>query len=194
VFWAGSHTGVYAAQHTSVHFCGLAVGGSVIGTPTDGNALTNPTRLQKVYDCNAKVVTVLVGANDLVSWNPAWTTDAWLERLWGYIGTLKAKGYKVAVGTILPQYQPTNSVANYTADFNARRKVVNSAIKAAVGTKIDAVIDFAADPVMGPDAAAQNKDLYYDGIHPTDSCGVGCGGQGKMYAIYAPVVDKLLSQ
>lgn len=191
----GNHTAMFALCRTAtVTHCGLAVGGSVLGSPTDANGLTNPTRLAKVDDCAPNLVTVLIGANDLVSWNPAWTADTWLARLWGYVATLKAKGYKVAVGTILPQYQPNSPVANYTAEFNARRKVVNTAIKAAVGSKIDAVIDFAADPVIGPDAAAQDKALYYDGIHPTDGCGLGCGGQGRLAAVYAPVVDKLLTQ
>ena len=63
-----------------------------------------------------------------------------------------------------------------------------------MGVHIDAVIDFAADPVMGPDSAAQDKTLYHDGLHPTDGCGMGCGGQGKLAAIYTPVVDRLLAQ
>src|SRR4029079_6596248 len=122
--------------------CGLAVGGSVIGNPTDGNALTNPTRLAAIDTCKPKVVTVLIGANDLISWNPAWTAQSWLNRLWGYTDALRAKGYKVAVGTILPQYQPTSPVADYAAQFNSRRRLeVNPAIRAAVGTHIDAVID-----------------------------------------------------
>ena len=64
----------------------------------------------------------------------------------------------------------------------------------AVGTKIDAVIDFAADPVMGPDQAACDQTLYLpDGIHPTYGAAGGVGGQGKLELIYAPVVDRLLS-
>ena len=193
VTWGGNHTGMYAAAHQDIKHCGLAVGGSVLGRVTDGpTALVDPTRLQKVYDCNPKVVTVFIGANDLFRGNLSFTTDMWLDRLWGYTATLKAKGYKVAVATVLPRYLASNP--DFSAEFNRRRPAANAAIRAAVGTKIDAVIDFAADPVMGPDAAAQDKALYQDGLHPTDACGVGCGGQGKLYAVYAPVVDRLINQ
>jgi hypothetical protein len=50
------------------------------------------------------------------------------------------------------------------------------------------VIDFAANPTIGPDAAAQNKALYPDGLHPSDAA------QSTMATIYGPVVDKLLAQ
>ena len=55
-----------------------------------------------------------------------------------------------------------------------------------------AVIDFAADPVMGPDTAPLDKTLYKDGLHPTDGGANGAGGQGKLALIYARAVDALL--
>jgi hypothetical protein len=74
---------------------------------------------------------------------------------------------------------------------NTNRAAFNKIIRAAVGTKIDAVYDFAADPVMGPDAAACDTTLYKDGLHPTDF-GPG-SGQSRLELIYAPVVDALLA-
>ncbi|NUT00783.1 MAG: DUF1996 domain-containing protein [Sphingomonas sp.] len=185
VTWGGNHTGMYAAAHPDVKHCGLAVGGSGI----DGLN----QRVPNVVACNPKVLTVLIGANDMYSWNPAVTTQMWLDKLWIYTDAMRARGYKVAVGTILPQYNASN--AAYTAEFNRRRRdEANPGIRAAVGKHIDAVIDFAADPVMGPDSAAQDRSLYSDGLHPTDGCGMGCGGQGKMLSVYTPVVDRLLAQ
>jgi lysophospholipase L1-like esterase len=160
------------------------VGGSSVGQVA--------ARASKVVTCNPEVLTVLIGANDLYNWNPAVTTQHWLNKLWAYTDSMRAKGFKVAVGTILPRYMASNP--SWSATFNQRRAQANSAIRGAVGVHIDAVIDFAADPVMGPDAAAQDKTLYYDGLHPTDACGMGCGGQGKLAVIYTPVVDRLLAQ
>jgi hypothetical protein len=161
------------------------VGGSSIGQVA--------ARASGVVACNPKVLTILIGANDMYNWNPAVTTQHWLNKLWAYTDSMRAKGYKVAVGTILPQYSASRP--SFSTEFNRRRNLeANPAIRAAVGVHIDAVIDFAADPVMGPDSAAQNKQLYHDGLHPTSGCGMGCGGQGKLAVIYTPVVDRLLAQ
>jgi hypothetical protein len=167
-----------------VSVCGLAVSGSGL------SALTN--RLPKVDQCNGEVITVLIGANDLNNWQR--TAAQWLTQLWTYTDALRAKGYKVAVGTVLPRCGSPDG-ATFDTEHNRRRNTVaNPGIRAAVGTHIDAVIDYAADPVMGPDSAPCNRALYYDGLHPTDGCGLGCGGQGKLAAVYAPVIDRLLSQ
>jgi hypothetical protein len=133
------------------------------------------------------VVTVLIGANDLAS---ATSVREWLGSLYAYTDPLRAAGIKVAVGTILPQFHSGNH--SYTQTFNSRRSEANQELRAAVGTRIDAVIDYAADPRMGPDGAAMDKGLYQDGVHPTDACGLDCGGQGRLAAIYAPTVDNLL--
>jgi hypothetical protein len=129
----------------------------------------------------------LVGAHGLAE---RAGTEYFLRKLFAYTDEMRAHGVKVAVATILPEYHPENP--QYDAIFSRRRADANAAIRAAVGTHIDAVIDFAADPVMGPDSAARDTRLYRDGTHPTDGCGVGCGGQGKLAVIYTPVVDKLL--
>jgi hypothetical protein len=72
-----------------------------------------------------------------------------------------------------------------------RRVDVNAAIRAAVGSRIDAVADYAADPVMGPDSAACNLALYKDGVHPTDN-ETPDDGQAKLEVIYQRAVDSLL--
>jgi lysophospholipase L1-like esterase len=160
-----------------VTVCGLAVGGS------DIEAVTR--RVSGVTNCNGEVVTLLIGANDLYNGQLSVTWQMWLAKVWAYTDSLRAQGYKVAMGTILPQN--INGIA-YMTEFNRRRPLANAAIRAAVGTHIDAVIDFAADPTIGPDAAAQNKALYPDGLHPSASA------QATMATVYGPVVDQLLAK
>jgi len=178
VTWAGNYTGIYAKSHPKVRHCGLASGGGID---------TIAARTDKVLACHPAVLTILVGAHGLAE---RAGTNYFLRKLFAYSDGLRAQGIKVAVATILPEYHPENPP--YDAIFSKRRAEANAAIRAAVGTHIDAVIDFAADPVMGPDVAARDVSLYRDGTHPTDGCGVGCGGQGKLAAIYSPVVDRLL--
>jgi hypothetical protein len=178
VSWGGNYTGIYANNRPMVRHCALASGGGI-------DAIA--ARSDKVLACNPRVLTVLVGAHGLAE---RAGTNYFLRKLFAYSDELRARGIKVAVATILPEYHPENPA--YDAIFSKRRTDANAAIRAAVGTHIDAVIDFAADPVMGPDSAARDVKLYRDGTHPTDGCGVGCGGQGKLAAIYAPVVDRLL--
>jgi len=43
--------------------------------------------------------------------------------------------------------------------------------------------DFAADPQMGPDSAALNPRLYYDGTHPT------AAGQIRLEPIIRPILN-----
>jgi len=178
VSWGGNYTGIYARSRPTIRHCALATGGGI-------DAIA--ARADKVLICNPKVLTVLVGAHGLAERTG---TDYFLHQLFAYSDDLRAHGIKVAVATILPEYHPENPP--FDVIFSKRRAEANAAIRAAVGTHIDAVIDFAADPVMGPDAAAKNVSLYRDGTHPTDGCGIGCGGQGKLAAIYTPVVDRLL--
>lgn len=178
VTWGGNYTGIYARSRPKVRHCGLASGGGID---------TIAARADKVVACNPAVLTILVGAHGLAE---RAGTEYFLRKLFAYSDAMRARGIKVAVATILPEYHPENP--QYDAIFSRRRADANEAIRAAVGSHIDAVIDFAADPVMGPDAAAKDVKLYRDGTHPTDGCGLGCGGQGRLAAIYSPVVDKLL--
>ncbi|MFD1787008.1 GDSL-type esterase/lipase family protein [Sphingomonas floccifaciens] len=136
-----------------------------------------------------RYVTVLIGANDLTGYPSA---DAWLNALWTYVAKWKATGAKVAVGTVLPQCLTQNPTV--TAEHAARRTIVNAAIRAAVGGKIDGVIDFAADPVMGPDSAACDRSLYGDGLHPTDGTAGDANGQGKLSLVYTAAVETLITR
>jgi lysophospholipase L1-like esterase len=188
--WAGSYTGIYAAARPSVEYHGAAVGGSGISNPSTGNGLMQ--RLPAVLARQPAVLTILIGANDLTNTSQYPTPEDWLNALWDYVARVKATGAKVAIGTVLPVYFENSPFV--TNLHNGRRHIVNAAIRSAVGSKIDAVIDFAADPVIGPDVAARDKKLFSDGIHPTDpSLGAG-SGQERMFIVYAPVLNKLIAK
>ena len=165
---------LFIASRPSVTPCYLAVGGS--------NIITMTGRIGGVRTCNGEVVTVLIGANDTLNYPSA---QAWANALWAYTDKLRAEGYKVAVGTVLPRIAgaPTNQ-----APFNARRVEQNKLIRAALGTHIDAVIDYAADPRIGDDADALDQTLFPDGLHPSAK------GHAIMAEIYGPVVDRLLAR
>ena len=180
ITYPGDYTGMYAETHPWVEHHGLAVGGS--GIPNVA------ARANQVRALSPKVLTVLIGANDALT---PFSAKAFVKDLFAYTDPMRAAGIKVAVGTILPEHLELPNNPNYTARFNKRRGEINAMLRRAVGSRIDAVIDFAADPVIGPDAAALDKRLFQDGVHPT-TCGPGCGGQGRMAEIYAPVVDSLL--
>lgn len=187
VFWPGSYTGIYARTHPTVEYRGTAVGGAGIDNPGNGNGLIQ--RLAADLALHPAVVTVLIGANDL---GGAESVDSWLASLWSYSAAVKATGAKVVICTVLPIYIPSNPT--YTTIHNSRRVIANAAIRAAVGTRIDAVVDFAADPVMGPDGAARDNSLYIDGVHPTDATVAVMDGQTRLAAIYAPVLDNVLAR
>lgn len=173
VFAPGMHTGMYAAAHPELTFYGKAVGGSSIPSLVsrrDADLALRPTH-----------ITVLIGANDLNVSDPS----LWLASLWSYIQSMRASGAKVAVGTVLPICVASNPT--HTVNFNLARKVANAAIRAARGSQIDEVIDFAADPVIGEDADACNTVLYSDGVHPATA------GQQQMYSIYGQAVGALIT-
>jgi lysophospholipase L1-like esterase len=179
VFGAGMYTGLFATSRPAVTPCYLAVSGSGINTGTGGGVVA---RTSGVTTCNGEVVTLFIGANDLAF---AASTQEWLDAVFAYTQALRAQGYKVAVGTVLPRIisgDPTK-----TALHNSRRAVANAAIRAAVGVKIDAVFDFAANTTIGDDADASNTALYPDGLHPSGTA------HSVMVGIYTPVVDTLLA-
>ncbi|MEO5494546.1 MAG: SGNH/GDSL hydrolase family protein [Sphingomonas sp.] len=186
-FWSGNHTGIFAILHPTVTFNGRAVGGSTLVSMAarfDTDAVFKP-----------KVVTILIGANDVYSIGSIGSkyvvTSDYLNALFAYAAKWRATGAKVLVGTVLGQCQAGNP-NNVNDRQNVARVPVNAGIRMAIGTKIDGVIDYAADPVMGTDAAACDTMLFQDGVHPTEGLGLGIGGQGKLAAVYAPVVEHAL--
>lgn len=105
------------------------------------------------------IFSAMIGGNGFA----AAGTQALLDQitaLAAYYDTFRNAGWSVICITWPPRTTPT---------FNPARNQVNTAMRGWQGTHCDAIADFAADPVAGPDAAASDTSLYSDGIHPTVS-------------------------
>lgn len=111
------------------------------------DALYDPSRRRNI-------LFVLEGKNDLLGLGAA----TWESTFQAYCQARRAAGWKVIVATLLPSTD---------VGFNAARNPANTWLRANWGDFADALCDFAADPTMGPEAAAGNDSLYSDGTHPT---------------------------
>ena len=115
-----------------------------------------------------------VGHNDLSAGyvgfvNPSNTgVVAWLQDYAWLLGQAKALGFTTVAVTITP---------STVTGFNALRNTANATIVTWGGGNVcDYVFDLGNAPVIGPDAAASNTALYYDGTHFTPAAvGTYCG-------------------
>lgn len=96
-----------------------------------------------------------------------------------YLTAVRAAGYSlIGVGTLLP-----STISGY----NIKRNAANAIMATWPGAGIcDFLFDFAADPIMGPDAAASDTTYYIDGIHATTA------GQAILKDIYKAAVEAYL--
>ena len=180
VSYVGYYAGYYKSRHPELTMYIHAVGGSGLNTLE--------TRATAVQTRNPDIVTVFIGANDLVNYSSA---SAYFDRLMAYVAPFRARGSKVLVATNLPIAFPGN--ATVTAKHNALRGPLAALLRAAVGSQIDGVVDFEADPIMGHDSAATNLQLFSDGVHPTDrGYGGGMGGHDHLYQIYEKALAKAI--
>ncbi len=124
---------------------------------------------------------MLIGANGLGTYVGG--ASQFAIDLAAYCDARRTAGWTVVVVTITPQIDAT---------FNTRRGIVNTEIRLwttngsiVPGKHADAICDFAADPTMGPDAAASNTTYYSDGLHPTAT------GQAILAGLYATTIGAL---
>jgi lysophospholipase L1-like esterase len=176
--FVGYFAGYFENQHPELDYTNLSVGGSGISTLL--------ARRDAVLALEPDLFTVFIGANDL---GAAATAQDFVDDLLDYIAPIRAQGAKVLVGTNLPIYLSGNPT--YTAAHNALTDPVADLLNAQVGVTIDGVFDFEASPVMGPAAAAQDTDLYSDGVHPTGRNGTD-GGHDYLYTIYRNAITPFL--
>lgn len=106
------------------------------------------------------IVSLLIGAN--IFRTGAGTGASAAAQVAPWCDARRALGAKVVLGTVLPI-----SYAGSVGDANVRRNDYNTIVRTWVGTHVDAIADFAADPIMGPDGASDNTTYYSDGLHPT---------------------------
>lgn len=165
--WAtNGHADLWTAAHGTWTVHKQAVGGNAL-TDLIGRSATG-----RAYD--AQVLTVLIGANDLVDTTAYPTATDYFNAVMSYVANYRSDGAKVVVGTILPQSGATL--------HNSRRATFNTLLKAALGTSVDAVADYDST-AMGPDAAAADTTLYGDGVHPTDGTGTPTSDGQELYML-----------
>lgn len=110
---------------------------------------------RKVSQYRTSVVVMFEGSNDIHSNNVDATTCFNNLMDCYYARKAACPNAIVLVPTILPRGDTNN--------FNPRRNSVNTMLRAAIP---DAIIDFAADPVMGPDDACFGPYYQDDTVHP----------------------------
>lgn len=156
-----SFTRLWTADRAGLAVHNLAVGGSGVQAMRARSAAAmakSPTRLF-----------VFIGANDLGS-----DTAGYLAGLWAYTDPFRATGTKVILGTVLPR--------TGVADWAAKRTNYNAALRAAVGVKIDDLVDFDTCP-MGVAGAELDAAKYPDGLHPNGA------GHALLKRVFAPVMN-----
>jgi hypothetical protein len=181
-----SHIQTYAAN-ANPKIAGLvyAVAGAGLNGADGTNSLYGRKSLTSnippaVKGSRKYILTVLIGRNDLVTGTYIGNAALYAADVATYCGLMRAAGYdKIALATCLP-----STMANFNTNRNAYNAIITGAGWAAANG-IDAIIDFAADATMGPDAAASNATYYSDGTHPTQA------GQDLLEPIYRAVVDAL---
>lgn len=139
-------------------------------TMTDVN--TRASDVDAALTDGTNIISVLIGTNDFYLGTAA---VALVAQIKAYCLARRTEGWTVVACTILPTTDPL---------LNAYRDVVNPLIRADASF-YDALCDFAADPVMGPDAAASNILLYGDGVHPTQL------GQNNLGVIFETTLQEL---
>ena len=151
---------------------------------TDGAVLADMIARQPAVIAAFKdefnILFVQAGQNDLRSTAASVWLTAFSDYLAKFRDAIKSSGKLVRLG--ISTHNPRNETA-----FNANRAVADPALRRFPDEgKCDFVVDWAADPTWGPDAAAANQKLYPDGTHPSQA------GQSNMEANYfRPVLNSL---
>jgi hypothetical protein len=156
------------------------------GWATSGNNLVNLEERASTVDSTidtrkyAKHILSVLLAVDLIS--PAYSNYGndrakYLAAVAEYLDARRTAGWKVLLVTTLPETRP---------GFNAERNLCNAVLRSWSGIHCDFLCDFAADKVMGPDIAAANTLLYYDGIHPTDL------GHEKLMTVFKTALELIV--
>lgn len=160
-----------APQFTSLYVPALS-GSKISDVVARANAnIANKTGI------GSNIYTILIGRNDLTTM----TTTQWLTAMASHCDVMRAAGFYVGICTVLP------STAG--GSFNTDRATVNTEMRlwttngsVISGVHADFIIDFDTT-TMGPDAAASDGSLYYDGTHPT------AAGQIVLEAKYRTIVN-----
>jgi lysophospholipase L1-like esterase len=151
---------------------------------TDGAGLPDmlarqPSIIQALTG-SPSILFVQAGQNDLLSIN----ATTWLAEFSTYLATFRKaileSGKLVQLG--ICTHNPRND-----ATFNTNRAIVDPALRLFPKQGLcDFIVDWAVDPIWGPDLAAADHTLYPDGTHPSQA------GQSNMEAVYfRPVLNSV---
>ncbi|MBC7506624.1 MAG: SGNH/GDSL hydrolase family protein [Sandarakinorhabdus sp.] len=126
------------------------------------------------------VVSVLIGANDL---NNTQDMTAWINRVKSYAASIRTAGGKVVLSTVLMNRAGTGT--NITT-MSSQRATYNTAVRAMLTAgEIEAIADYAADPIMGGDTSFIDYSGYWaDATHPNAL------GHTRLKVIYAQAVSR----
>lgn len=134
----------------------LAVGGSTLADAVTRQAAA----LAKKVPSKTNIVSVLLGLNEEGAGQfydgPGGTGFAgYLVDLFAYCDTFRADGWKVLLATQIGGAQAAAWEAG-----------ANPGIRASVGTHCDAVLDFAANSIIGTNGDYTNRTYWLDDVHP----------------------------
>jgi lysophospholipase L1-like esterase len=179
-------TSITAASWFVAYRDSTSTAATIVNTGVNGSTIATIIGRAATVDGNyspgdLNLLVVEAGANNFGGGVQA-TDEATLETLFDYCDDRRAAGWKVLLATLLPQSGTANVV-----NFNAARSYINPLIRAAVGTRIDAVVDWAADPLMGAEATAANTTYFTDGLHPSNR------GKAHLSMIARRPIDSFLS-
>ena len=195
--WGGSYADKFSRNNPDVPYQKIAFGGADTGNETRRNdgGTSLWSNIDTVIAAKPSVVTVLIGANDLLRWNSVGDDISdWTGDLFSYTDTLRALKIQVMAATVLPQCW--NSNVDRHEQFERRRVLANDALRAAVGVHVDAVIDFDKN-VMGKKETACDPGYYHDFLHPTDGTMPSHykpSGQATLEVTYSPEVIKFIGR
>jgi hypothetical protein len=143
-----------AAGYTSVN---VATGGQGI----DDVVASMDTQ---IFGNNPEVVGVFLQANDLAGTWPGGGAECAEAILSDIVDPIRARGIKVVCFTSLPQAAPAGNPSIH----NPRRPAFDQHMRDEYAAgRFEGLVDIAADPILGPDAAASDTGLYNDGLHMT---------------------------
>ena len=163
----------HAIEQTDQH-C-FASGGALLS-----DMLGRKTSVIAAFRDGLNILFIQAGQNDLRSTD----VSVWLAAFSDYLTTFRdaigRSGQLVKLG--ISTHNPRNEIT-----FNANRAIADSALRLFPSEgRCDFLVDWAADPTWGPDAAAANQALYPDGTHPSQAV------QSNMEAKYfRPVLNSL---
>lgn len=147
VFGAHASPALYGVDY-AISFSRIA---ELNGRASAVDAALPPNRAGRKF-----ILSVLIGTNDLVSLG----SSTWETNFNAYLDARRAAGWGYIVcSTLLPLDTATHP------GYEALRSVVNPDIR--VNPRCDRVVDYAADPDIGTQAAGDDDALYPDNIHPS---------------------------